>query len=586
MLVYGDAVRREAAADKLTAVRGLFKRIEALDEGLERHSALIAALIESGELAQGIADAEFAAAGECETPSPPTRACMALVMAVAACCSESWSSSFAHVPALPFDELARCEPLIPSGLIDVKQPEGYAFYAVYPEAWFEAARGLSRHQWQVFGVRSIGTSLACMVAAGLHAGPPITLRPIGQPFDRRIAASRIAIEPTLGNHAVVDEGPGLSGSSMAAVAQWLVQQQVPADRLHFFPSHDNGPGPRASTGTRALWRAAHVHFVGFDELFVETHAPARHIGTWVAQAVGFLERPLTDIGNGRWRALQTRESDLPPSHPWQERRKFLAAANGSRWLVKFAGLGRYGAETFRRALILAEAGFTPEAIALRHGFLIERWRDDLRPLPAQVQGELRTRLVTCIGDYLAFRARSFAAPSASGASMEELYRMGRHNTEQALGSELGSVWDQWRRTLPDLAQSVHRVETDNRMHAWEWLADAESILKTDAVDHHAGHDLIGCQDIAWDIAGAAVELELGRDELGTVIERISRVTGRRPDRDLLDFVQPCYVAFQLGYYHEAKAGSGDVHEIARLDAALTRYSGALRQILEHGSLTA
>ena len=35
-----------------------------------------------------------------------------------------------------------------------------------------------------------------------------------------------------------------------------------------------------------------------------------------------------------------------------------------------------------------------------------------------------------------------------------------------------------------------------------------TLLKTDALDHSEGHDLIGCQDIAWDVVGAATELEL------------------------------------------------------------------------------
>ena len=60
-----------------------------------------------------------------------------------------------------------------------------------------------------------------------------------------------------------------------------------------------------------------------------------------------------------------------------------------------------------------------------------------------------------------------------------------------------------------LKGAVRRVETDNRLHAWEWLHTPDGrLLKTDALDHHAGHDLIGCQDITWDIAGATVELDL------------------------------------------------------------------------------
>jgi hypothetical protein len=42
----------------------------------------------------------------------------------------------------------------------------------------------------------------------------------------------------------------------------------------------------------------------------------------------------------------------------------------------------------------------------------------------------------------------------------------------------------------------------SRTHGEEATRDLDRLLKTDALDYHAGHDPIGCQDIAWDIAGA------------------------------------------------------------------------------------
>src|SRR4051794_26830728 len=177
MLVYGDAVREETVAGKLAIVRELLHSSAALGPGLERHSAVVAALIEAGELAQAVADAEYRRAGERDTDSAAVRASMALVMALAACCTESWTSRFVHVGSLPLDDVDRCASSLPAGLLEVKQPEGYAFYALYPESYFDAARRLGSRNWQVFGVRSIGTSLACMVAAGLHASQPVTLRP-------------------------------------------------------------------------------------------------------------------------------------------------------------------------------------------------------------------------------------------------------------------------------------------------------------------------------------------------------------------------------------------------------------------------
>ncbi len=66
-------------------------------------------------------------------------------------------------------------------MVTIKTAEGYAHYAVYPELYAEAARGMDAPP-VVIGLRSIGLGLACMVAAACGAEPPVTLRPVGHPF--------------------------------------------------------------------------------------------------------------------------------------------------------------------------------------------------------------------------------------------------------------------------------------------------------------------------------------------------------------------------------------------------------------------
>ncbi len=131
----------------------------------------------------------------------------------------------------------------------------------------------------------------------------------------------------------------------------------------------------------------------------------------------------------------------------------------------------------------------------------------------------------------------------------------RLNTGEALGAAVAAAWDDWRPHLRMLAASMRRIATDNRMHAWEWLACADAIVKTDAIDHHAAHDLVGCQDVAWDIAGAVVELGLSPDEERSLIEHVSRRAGRRPPTPLIRFSRGCYLAFQLGDYEDARAAA-------------------------------
>jgi hypothetical protein len=47
------------------------------------------------------------------------------------------------------------------------------------------------------------------------------------------------------------------------------------------------------------------------------------------------------------------------------------------------------------------------------------------------------------------------------------------------------------------------------------------LLKTDALDHHARHDLVGCQDVPWDIVGVTVELGLSQTDATACAPRSS-----------------------------------------------------------------
>jgi hypothetical protein len=129
-----------------------------------------------------------------------------------------------------------------------------------------------------------------------------------------------------------------------------------------------------------------------------------------------------------------------------------------------------------------------------------------------------------------------------------------------------------------------RIATDNRLHAWEWLLSPDGqLLKTDAVDHCAAHDLIGCQDVAWDIAGAAVELDLTPDERQDLAARVGHGTDWPVATATLDFLQPCYLAFQLGYYTMAAAAlAGVPEEQLRLETRARLYRERLAGTLAQG----
>jgi hypothetical protein len=549
MLIYGDRARVEPFEAKRHSVLAALGAIRAEPPGLARHAALVSAFVEASELVQGIADSECEAHGGDDVRSSLQDQAMGLLLDFARAVARSWSGGFKDPEAPGSDLAASIEALHHPAAIRTKTAEGYAFYALYPECYLAAAAhsGLGPRT-RVIGLRSIGVGLAALVAAALDAPPPVTLRPTGHPFRREVRIAPGLASDLLADagasFAVADEGPGLSGSSFGCVADWLEARGVARERIHFFPSHRGDLGPHASAAHRERWASAQKHCVEMDDLLLGSSNPGHRLDTWLTERIGPIQQPLGDISGGRWRRVRScDEGAWPPSNIQQERRKFLAQSQGATWIAKFAGLGREGHRKLWMARTLHEAGFAPDVKTLCHGFLVQSWCN-ARPLNIETFG--RERLIDVVGSYLGFRAQRFPASSDAGASLAELSRMAVHNTRLALGDAAGAALVLKIGQGADLEARVRRVHTDNRLHLWEWLVlDDGRLLKADALDHSAAHDLVGCQDIAWDVAGAIVEFGLTDDEGAGVCARVER-TGQPVDRDLLAFLTPCYLAFHLG----------------------------------------
>jgi hypothetical protein len=531
MLVYGDRSRSADPRERLDALSStLGGRLDG--------DGLTSAFIDAGMLAQGLADAEFEACGF-DDGSPTQDAAMALLLALAR--GVSADAELRALVALPLPER-----------VALKTPEGYAFYAVYPQAYFAAAAG---YAWPepplVIGLRSIGTGLAAMVAIASRAREVITVRPTGHPFRREVKVSnglKARLAAHTGPFAIVDEGPGLSGSSFGAVADLLESLGVSAERLVFLPSHAGDLGPEAKPSHGARWATARRLFTAFED--VQRDDP---LAGWFADLIG----PATaveDLSGGAWRDGRP---DQPPVNAREERRKLRLTTASGAWLAKFAGLGAVGAAKLARAHALHAAGFTPEPVALRGGFLLERWEADA---PLRREGLDRPALIAHLGRYLAFRAASFPADDEEGASLDDLGRMARTNLEELTGHS------------PDLCvpnSAGRRVHIDGRLQPSEWLHWPDgSLLKTDALDHSCGHDLVGCQDIAWDLAGAAVEFGLSDAERRTLAAGV----GRPVDPALIDFFDVCYPAFQAA----AWAMAGETAQRDRYLAALAKSPATVR----------
>jgi len=225
MRVYGDRALTISTAAGLERLGEGLATICGLPGGLARHSQLTGLLIDAAALYQGVADLQLDRYGVDED-TPAQRAGLAVLSRLARAVAASWDDP---VLALTFDlddALERWREAAPEPPLPVRVAEGFAHYAVYPEAYLEAARSAS---WTsrpcVIGLRSIGVALAPMVAAAFETDAPVIApRPVGEPFARRLALCdplRVRLRGHAGPYVVVDEGPGLSGSSFGAVGDLL-----------------------------------------------------------------------------------------------------------------------------------------------------------------------------------------------------------------------------------------------------------------------------------------------------------------------------------------------------------------------------
>ncbi|MER9896847.1 hypothetical protein [Mesorhizobium sp. M0130] len=550
-----------------------------MPSGIGRHAALVGLFIKASELVQGLADAEFETKGT-DRNSPQRIAGANLLVGLARDVGRSWDAEYAIDGPVDAEVPRMLAELDCDGEILTGTAEGYAHYALYPESYFVAARqsGLDANTC-VIGIRSIGMGLAAMVAAAIGAPAPVSVRPTGHPFRRRLAADPELISgwrtrPSA-HFAVVDEGPGLSGSSFHAVVAWLQALGIDAGRIHLFPSHLGGPGPEASADSREAWTVCQKHTADFERTFTAGSAlPA--LRDWVARTIGRTAVSLTETSAGEWRRLHYGSQDhWPPVHRGFERRKFLASAGREKWSVKFVGLGEIGMHKAETASRLHDARFGPDVAGLCHGFLVERWIDGTTLDRARLSKE---KVVAHLGHYLAWRAANLPA-SEPGASLEALADIALQNTSEGLGESRAAELRNWfSKQVPP--KTMQRVEIDGRLHPWEFiLSRSGTLVKTDALDHCRSHDLIGCQDIAWDIAGARVEYSLSNAATAALCKAVEATTSRPVDADLVRYYEPCYLAFQLGLWSMAQR-SGDGREQIRLAAAARRYAAMLLRFLE------
>lgn len=421
------------------------------------------------------------------------------------------------------DNIVDLNGLLPASIV-IRPPEGYAFYSLYPEMYQHAALRFAREQRPgaciVIGIRSIGASLSAVVAEAVGAAIRFTVRPRGHPFDRRVnlgpALEKVIAGATDAWFLVVDEGPGLSGSSFVSVAGKLEELGVPAERIVLFPSHDPDPSSFKSERARANWPRY--------KKYVEEFRPERFVPSGAA-----------DLSGGAWRKACRSEAAVLPGH---ERRKYLH----EKRLWKFSGLAHLGRARYERAKRLT--AFCPRPLDFDNGFLISEW---VEAEPAT----LTEGLLDAMARYLAFLRSEFATGrTVRAAGLENMVEV---NTGARVRAPVEGVV----------------IEGDGRMLPQEWLYTSRGYIKTDALDHYDDHFFPGCQDVAWDIAGASVEWGFAPEAL---LDRYLRL---QPDAKLysrIGFYVTAYRAYRWGYCTMAAESLGCTADGNRFRALLPRYS--------------
>jgi hypothetical protein len=478
------------------------------------------ALVRSGEIESALADAN---APEAAAAAALTDALATALVAGRECEDE------------PVRSLA--QSLSSAAELCVVPPEGFSYYGLHPRDFADrmASPPLDDvREAAVIGLRSIGTTLSAVVCAALRArgarAQRWTVRPSGTPYARFLRLdSRDArwVDRQVGSGAefiVVDEGPGLSGSSLLAVVDALVALGVPGERITVVCTRDPDPSKLLASEAPRRWRRVRAVAV--------RSAPRIPVGYAGLPPGGWRRRFLG--ADARW----------PACWPWLERAK--AVSSDGRTLLKFEGLGRHGADAARRAAMAAQAGFGPSvgaAVDGRVGYEIIAGR-------ASCACRLDERTIDRLADYCAWRSCSLHAVPSSNGDVDEMVRV---NAAVAMGVDL------------HIALALERpVVADAHMMPHEWIEDPQGALwKTDAASHGDDHLFPGPTDAAWDLAGAIVEFRMPRAAIERFLTRYTRRSGDRAEARLPSWLV-AYALHRLAWAELAAANVESPAEQERL----------------------
>lgn len=394
----------------------------------------------------------------------------------------------------------------------------------------------------VVGIRSIGVTLSAVACAALRLRgiecQRATVRPTGHPYDRKLEVTPELRKWVERSHdaefLILDEGPGISGSSFMAVAEALVQCGIECEQIHLIGSRAVDPSTLRTENASERWKRYRFHVMQSEPL------PPPGAGE--------------SISGGTWRRYFQCGDFMPATWAPLEPAKFLAADQQS--IFKFEGLGHYGETVGSRATLLADYGFSPRYLGNRNGF----GQYELLPGRPLNLSDRSPELLERMADYLAPRSTAF---SVDTTQTPELEKMLRWNWQLEFGEELS---DEQSRLC-----TARVVVCDGRMMPHEWLCTASGeLLKLDAVSHGDNHFFPGPCDVAWDLAGAIVEWELLGGLRESFVDEYELRSGDSVRQRLAPYLL-AYSAFHLGWCRMAALAMQGEYDEALLERDYLRY---------------
>lgn len=540
-------------------------------------------LIALGQIEQAVLDAGLSNGGQA---SSATAAAANVFLEVR---SGSRGNTKAAVTQL-MEKLRVLELALVEQELEFRVPEGFAWYALYPDSYAQTAERWSL-QFEppeidvcVIGLRSIGTTLAAVVTQalrrrGFRIASCLTLRPSGTWPSRYVDLQGLL---PASQNIIVDEGPGVSGASMVAVAQALRDAGARRESIHFFAGHAYGPGPAAGADAKTWWQEDRVWTTSLDDTFVDgkflPHALASAVEDYTGEpAVG----PAEPLGTQGWQTLAGLRTLPRAIAPIIETpKKLVHLRSGRNVVLKFAGMDLSSQEHWRSgpntALVTDRAAISP--LGCHQGWLAYPWISGEHLSAADADTSFITEY---LGPWL-------AAVSTRKLSHGEIHDGIRRIADalsawammQEGGPPVSAIERVTEQVLDEVGAAPQPCYGDGRLAPHEWIRQSNGVIrKVDLGGHDRDHTWVGPQSVIWDLVGAEVEWDLDPTRAAELRSRVQSLTGCACSERSLAFYTAGYCAFRAAAAHFSTTTTNDAEFRAHLLEAKRYYEQRLEMNL-------